>query len=180
MAHKCICAVCGETFDRDVVQAVRFNSRRYAHQSCYPEGELVPINQQRQKTATLDANLKDEINRKDLLDYISKLIEYPNYARIQLQINDYLQKYKYTYSGIQKTLQYFYEILGNDIDKANGAIGIVPYVYQDAYKYFFQIYAGKQANLKKDIPSYLPQELEVKIKIPKASRKNIKLFELEE
>ena len=41
MAHNVKCAVCGETFDRDKIQAVRHGARRYAHLRCCPNGELV-------------------------------------------------------------------------------------------------------------------------------------------
>ena len=42
-AHKVKCAICGEIFDLNKIQGVRHGARRYAHQECYPEGELVPL-----------------------------------------------------------------------------------------------------------------------------------------
>ena len=39
MAHMVICTVCGKRFDRDKIQAVKSGARRYAHQSCMPDGE---------------------------------------------------------------------------------------------------------------------------------------------
>ena len=41
MAHIVKCAVCGNKFDRDKVQAVKVGARRYAHYSCCKEGELI-------------------------------------------------------------------------------------------------------------------------------------------
>ena len=61
-------------------------------------------------------------------------------ARIQLQIKQYINDYNFTYSGIRKALIYFYEIKGNSIDKANGGIGIVPYVYKNAYNYYLALW----------------------------------------
>ena len=34
MAHYVICSICGEKFNRDVIQAVRTSARRYAHATC--------------------------------------------------------------------------------------------------------------------------------------------------
>ena len=34
--HKVKCIICGQSFDRDKVQAVRVGARRYAHQTCDP------------------------------------------------------------------------------------------------------------------------------------------------
>ena len=56
-------------------------------------------------------------------------------ARIRKQIKQYREEYNYTYSGIRKALIYHYEIKGGDKSKANGGIGIVPYVYENAYNY---------------------------------------------
>lgn len=54
-------------------------------------------------------------------------------GRITLQIKKFMQDYKYSYSGILRTLKYFYEVKQNDISKSNNGIGIVPWVYQEAY-----------------------------------------------
>ena len=42
----------------------------------------------------------------------------------------------YTDKGILRALRFFYEIKGNTTTKANGRIGIVPYVYEEAHLYF--------------------------------------------
>ena len=62
MAHLVKCTVCGKQFDRDKIQAVRSGARRYAHYSCKPDGELVPL-----------ANPIDE-DLLELEDYIDKLL----------------------------------------------------------------------------------------------------------
>lgn len=192
MAHLCKCIICGEQFDRDKIPAVRYppNPRRYAHQTCYPEGESAalppkpktspPAKKLYKKEEPAAETQADKESRKDLLDYISTHMSEPNYARIQLQINEYTQLYGYTYSGIKKTLIYFYEVLKGDDEKGKGGIGIVPYIYQDAYKYFLQIYQAKKANEDKKPEEFLPESFEVRIKPPAPQRKKNKLFELEE
>ena len=48
-----------------------------------------------------------------------------------------------------KTLIYWYEIKGNSTEKANGGIGIIPYVYKDASEYYYSIYLAQIANRDK-------------------------------
>ena len=57
--------------------------------------------------------------------------------------------YDFTYSGMLKSLKWFYEIKHNDKDSSNGRIGIIPYIYKDAYDYYYNLYLAQQRN--KDI-----------------------------
>ena len=98
------------------------------------------------------------------------------HQRVKRQINDFIQQYNYTYSGIRKSLVYWYEVKGNSIDKANGGIGIVPYIYQDAYRYYYSLWEAKQKNKDKDIESYKPEEIVIHIPAPQRNIKKRKLF----
>ena len=73
-----------------------------------------------------------------------------------------------------KSLIYFYEVKGNSTEKANGGIGIVPFVYKDAYRYYYSIFLAKNQNKEKDL-SIFQKSREVVIK-PPTLRKKIKLF----
>lgn len=162
MAHYVICSVCGKRFDRDKVQAVKSNARRYAHQSCYPQGEIVPLPQ-------VDEDLQK------LNEYIEKLLgNNYNKARVKQQLKSFKEEYNYSYSGILKSLVYFYEVKGNSIDKANGGIGIVPFIYQDAFNYYYSLWQAQSVNQTKHINT-LPKVKEVIIKLPEVKRP-IKLF----
>ena len=97
-------------------------------------------------------------------------------ARIRKQINQYIEEYHYTYSGIRKALYYFYEIKGNSIEKANGGIGIIPYIYNEAYDYFFAIWKAQEVNNNKNIEKYVPSATEIIIKNPERKVKKRKLF----
>lgn len=55
-------------------------------------------------------------------------------------MNDYIREYQYTYSGMLKALVYFYEVKGNNKNKANGGIGIIPFIYKDAYNYYYNLW----------------------------------------
>lgn len=154
MAHMVKCSVCGGQFDRDKVQAVKSGARRYAHHTCMPDGELVPLPQ-------VDAELTK------LIEYTQQLLgkEY-NAARVKKQIKDFKDEYGYSYSGMLKSLVYFYEVKGNSKDKANGGIGIVPYIYNDAYNYYLNLFLANQQNINKDVKSYTSKVKEITIKAP--------------
>ena len=154
MSHYVVCSVCGARFDRDKVQAVKYSARRYAHQTCFPQGEIVPLPQ------------KDE-NLVKLEDYVQKLLgdDY-NKARVNKQIKDYVAE-GYSLSGILKSLIYFYEVKGNSKDKANGGIGIVPYVYKDAYNYYYSLYLANLQNQEKDVKEITSKVREITIPLPK-------------
>ena len=96
--------------------------------------------------------------------------------RVRKQIKQYTEEYKYTYSGIRKALFYFYEIKGNDKTKANGSIGIVPYVYKESYNYYYSLWLAKQRNEDKCIEDYQPEVREVRIPVPQAKVRRRKLF----
>ena len=162
--HMVKCKICGCSFDTNTEQAVIAGPRRYAHQACMPEGELAPL-----EVKEIDQDLVA------LKDYIKELLK-DDYveARVNKQIKDFQQEYGYTYSGMLKSLIYFYEVKGNSTEKANGGIGIVPFVYKDAYRYYYNIFLAKNQNKEKDL-SIFQKSREVVIK-PPTLRKKIKLF----
>ena len=170
MAHMVKCTVCGESFDRDKIQAVKSGARRYAHYTCLPEGELVPL-----PNTVVDQDLVD------LENYIKNLLgdDY-NPARVKKQIKDYKTEYNYSYSGMLKALVWFYEVKGNSIEKANGGIGILPFVYQDAYNYYYSLYLAQLVNEEKDVNQYKTKVREIVIKSPSVAEKPIRLFDLGE
>lgn len=165
MAHNVKCTVCGKVFDRDRIQAVKSGARRYAHYMCFPEGELVPL-----------PNPVD----KDLVkleEYIANLLGNSyNPARVKKQIKEFKTQYDYTYSGMLKTLIWFYEIKGNSKDKAQGGIGIIPFVYKDALNYYYSLYLAQLANESIPATSYKMEIKEIEIISPEVARKPPKMF----
>lgn len=97
-------------------------------------------------------------------------------ARVRKQIKQYREEYNYTYSGIHKALVYFYEVKGNPTEKANGGIGIVPYVYQNAYNYYLAIWQAQQRNQDKVLHDYTPKVKEIVIPRPQRKVKKRELF----
>ena len=141
MAKKmCKCAICGIQFDRNAIQAVRHGARRYSHFECEPDGEKVPLD-----------NARDE-DLENLLEYIDKLFKgKQNHAKVNQSIKKFHNELGYSYTGIQKALIYFYEVKHNSLDKANGGISIVPFVYDDAYNYYYSLFIAQQATQDKTL-----------------------------
>ena len=170
MAHKCKCPICGKEFDRDKIQAVIYSARRYAHATCYPEGEPVPMD--------LKGKTPDQIA---LEDYIKQLFNINKISpKINKQLKQFIEEYEYSYSGILKTLKWWYEIKKQDISKAYGGIGIVPYIYQDAYQYYFNIAVADFVNQQKTEEDFKEKVYEVNIDEPYLAPITQKLFNLEE
>lgn len=63
----------------------------------------------------------------------------------------------YTYKGQLLTLKYFFEIKKSDLKKANGSIGIIPFVYSDAQKYYQNI-EDKQNQIEEAIKEQLAKD----------------------
>ena len=163
MAHQVKCLYCGQIFDRDKVPFIQVSKRRYAHKEC-------SISEDEKK-------LQENKDREELYDYIMKLfnISFVD-PKIQKQIKKYIEENNYTYSGIKKALVYFFEIKGNSVEKANGGIGIVPYVYTQAYNYYYSLWLAQQKNEDKVVQEYIPKVKEIIIPIPEKNPRKRKLF----
>lgn len=85
---------------------------------------------------------------------------------IRKQIAYYIKEYHYSYSGIQKALEYYYHIQGHPFDKNNMSIGIVPYIYQNAYNYYYNKWLLEQKNHDINAKPYVYREMEIIIPPP--------------
>ena len=162
MSHKVKCVYCGITFDRDIIPCVSVG-RRYAHIECSVEHE--------------NNKTQDEKDREELEEYIRNLLGASyNYLRIRQQLKIYYEQYKYTSANMLKALTYAFEVKKNNIDKANGGIGIIPYVYNEALLYYKTLQDIKEANEKKNINNYTIPVTEIVIPVPKRKIKKKKIF----
>ena len=154
------CTYCKKTLSKKDEDCVFIDSNKYAHKSCQQ------LEEQREKT-----------DKEKLEDYIKQLFNITYIEpRVKNQIKKFTEEYNYTYSGMQKTLYYFYEIKGGDKEKANGGIGIIPYVYQDAHRYFYNLWLMQQTNKDVEINLYVPRIKEVVIQRPVKKIKKRPLF----
>lgn len=158
------CPKCGQSFYRDQEPFV-FYKNRYWHESCYQQSQQ----EQQEKDKDLE-NLNTYICQLLNIEFVS--------PRIQRQIKSFVTEYNFTYTGIQKTLEYFFEIKKNSLAKSNGGIGIVPYVYNEARDYYEQIFRAQQINqqiLQTNAAAgrELRENYVVRIKAPKTRRKKL-------
>ena len=77
-----------------------------------------------------------------------------------------------------KSLKWFYEVKGNSKESSNGRIGIIPYIYEDAKKYYYNLYLAQQRN--KDVNEYRLEVKEIVIASPRMYIAPPKLFDLGE
>ena len=143
------CPYCGKSFDRldPMIKFIKVG-RRYAHVKCYNEHE-------------------------------ASMTQEDNFKKVEHQIKEY-KKYKdgndipYTYSGMLASLRWFYEIKGNSKEAANGGIGIIPYIYNDAKKYYYNLYLAQQKN--KQVKNYIAAVEEITIPPPEMLQPKPKLW----
>lgn len=167
MAHKVKCKYCGKEFDRDKIECVLVSAKRYAHIECHNN--------------YLNNRTQEEKDQEALENYIMFLFKEPFVnARIKKQLKEYKKEYNFTDSGMLKSLKWWFEIKGNSIEKANGGLGILPYIYKDALQYYYALYLAQIANQEKDISQYINKSKTIEIKPPKAEKRHPKLFNMEE
>ena len=186
MARYVKCTVCGEKFNIEKIQGVMISPRKFAHEKCYTGGvgELVPLIEikekekpQPKKESTVDPDLQilrtyifEELYNKDC-----------NFAMINKQIKQFHDEYGYTYTGMLKTLKWFYEIQKNSISKSvKRDIAILPYVYRDASQYYYSLYLAQQVNKDKNISQYKPKAKEIIIESPRTYTRPPRLFNMED
>lgn len=166
MAHAVICKHCGQTFDRDKIPAVAVAGRRYVHKDCY-DIYMATIGAEEQQLKELEEYIKQLFNTKTVS------------ARIKKQIASFKKEYGFSYSGMLKTLIWWFDIRQNSLEKANNGIGIIPYVYKDAESYYHTIYLAEFANSIADMSTQNNKVIEIEIEAPQVERKIPRLFNLE-
>ena len=124
MARKVKCPECGSYNDKE--NTVESNGRYYCP-ICY---------ENKQKEAN---------DYKQLIAYVCELyqIEAPTGWMLK-QVKDFKEQFHYTYRGMKTTLNYFYEIEGNDPADSLG-VGIIPFVYDEAKQFYIDRLAVKES-----------------------------------
>ena len=128
MAHIVTCQICHKKFDRDKEPFKKIASRKYVHQSCYDSAN-------KDETEII----QDQKDSDELFKYCEKLVGKEKFNFLATQ--KYFQKLKsdpdkiYTYTGMLRTLHWYYEVKGHTPDES--AVGIIPYAYDDANRYYY-------------------------------------------
>ena len=163
MAHYVKCRICGERFDADAEPVEKHGKMWYAHKKCYDEREA--------------AKTQEEKDLDHLMQYCAKLYgRLFNYNQTLRLAKSYHEKNGFSFSGIERTMKYVYEIKKEPIEKGNGSIGIVPYMYDQAYNYWYSIWLANQNNEAKILERYEPKIIEIKIPEPVRKMHRRKVF----
>lgn len=163
--HMVKCFYCGKQFNATDEPYTKPRANRYAHAACDKQANA-------NKT-------QEEKDYEALVEYIKHLFGTPN-VRVWKQIKEYKDMYNYSYSGMLKTLIWWFDIKHNDIEKANGGIGIIPYVYDQALQYYYALYLAQIANENKDIEQCHSKVREFFIEEPQTIKRPPRLFKFEE
>ena len=165
--HIVKCLYCKQSFDAqpqdEGIVWFKPRSNRYAHVLCgKQQDEYV-----KQEDKDFD----------DLYQYVSKEQgKNFNFVQFKKVTDSWKKEYGYTYSGMLKSLLYFYEIKGNSKEKFKaGSIGIIPFCYTQAYQYYYNIYMAAQRAGMGNYNRGLKREVE--IDAPAARIKPPKLFD---
>lgn len=147
---KVKCPFCQQTFDREKEPFIKIG-RRYAHLSC---------------AEAQDKNILEEEKNKEKFFQLVKTIYGSNYnfMMINKQANNFIKQYNYTWSGMTKSLYWFYIINHGSLEESNGGIGIIPYVYDKAKDYYYNQYITQEKNKNKKYSEII---LEFNIQPPK-------------
>lgn len=141
------CGLCSQKFNR-AAEGSEFIKSKWYHKNC--------------------ATIKKEKIKLD--EYICKIFQLKAVGPVNNRMmKEFVEKRGYTYNGIYKALQYYYEVRKHSIDRAEERIGIVPFVYNDAQEYYNMIDSfvdkrGKSAIIEK------PKEIEINIHTPEKTK----------
>ena len=163
--HLVKCFYCSKMFDAASEPYTKPRANRYAHVACDKQAN--------------EHKTQEEKDYEALVEYIKHLFGNPN-PRVWKQLKEYKDVYNYTYSGMLKTLIWWFEIKHGDIEKANGGIGIIPYVYDQALQYYYALYLAQIANEDKDIENLQVRVKEFFIEEPQRIVKPPRMFKFRE
>lgn len=151
--HIVKCPICNQQFDASVEPYVMINARRYAHKACAETAE--------------QSKTKEQKDKELLESYIKSLFGISSISpKIRKQIDTFHKDKNYSYSGMYKSLKYHFEIKKGSIEKANGGIGIIPFVWNDALIYWRALWEAQQQNTGIEIKNFVLPAREIHIQPP--------------
>lgn len=172
------CVICSQYIEKDD-ETVPYKNR-YAHVKCFnslmkmavkSNGEKKAASMRKKKTVKVKAvgealSEEEAKEKRDLIAYVERLFGEKANSKIYTQIKNMKSDFPYyTYAGIKSALEYFYEVQDNPITQKG--VGIVPYIYDQAQKYFEHLYKTYEHNAKIEDVSTLYKETKIKIVPPR-------------
>ncbi len=168
--HRVMCRACRVYFDTDSliegVDWVHPTQKTYYHKDCYDNWT---------KRNQIDTTLTENGWYEALISYLTHDIKVKvNYAKLNSQWKKYVKQKDRTAKGIYLAVRYFYEILQGDPEKAQGGIGIVPFVYQDSCAYWSEVFY-RNCHILEEIEKQVQLQSLQKVKtIQQTKKKTIK------
>lgn len=191
MAAKRKCMICGQYIE-DADGGVPYKNR-YVHHICFEstlrvtktakDKQLREKQQNHKKSTTAvvkDATLKKSVSEEEFADKkkVCEFLKQLTGADISIKaysvMDKYKEKFNLTYKGIYQALVYFYDIKGNPLKADNDGIGIVPYIYEEANRFFESTSKTQAVNVENsnDITN-MYQKRVVRIKPPVKTNTNL-------
>lgn len=137
------CAFCGKAIEEARYKKVK--GKKY-HYDCYTSlvEEAQRVDNERKQ------NFSEESYQR-LVKYILALYNVNSLPlNIANQIEDYISNRGYSYEGIENTLTYFHTILNNPVSEQE-TIGIVPWLYDEAQRFYQKMKEVNDYNVNKKI-----------------------------
>lgn len=130
MPRQIKCQYCNKKFDKIEGNYEKVNTKYY-HKECFIKWQ------------------QENQDRQELYDYIREIfhITFPTGLMLK-QIKEYKEKRGYTYKGMTLALKYFFMVQTHSADIPT--LGIIPYVYDQAKKYWRNIEI-KQKQMEKTV-----------------------------
>lgn len=160
MSKEVKCLYCGKYFDREKEPWEKPRGNRYAHKSCCENRSV------------------EEKEEDEFYKYAHALLgESYNYSKTKSQANKYIKSGK-TYKNIILALKYFYEVKENSTAEANGGIGIIPYIYDEAIEYWEEKEEIVNRKVDEDLSDFQVKKVCIKRK-PIQKPVNLNFFKLD-
>lgn len=128
------CRVCHQAIDRNVevenIDWIMPSKNYFYHCRCYEDWV------QKKNNVKISSQENDDFWRSAAYDYLKRQLKIEvNYPKVLSQWASFVKK-GMTSKGIYFTIKYFYDIQKADPAKGEGGIGIVPYIYKEATRYW--------------------------------------------
>lgn len=150
--------------------------KRHYHVNCLQQEKEQKKAKQELKEEIRTA-AKSDPDYKKLVEYICELYDLDHISPMIIsQIDKYHERYNLKYTGIQLSLQYYYETLKNPIKEQYG-IGIVPSIYDKA-KYFYLQQKKVAASIKSNNIETKCQVIDVNVKATSKRNKMIDISQI--
>lgn len=189
------CRLCGNPIENNE-QSVPYKNG-YAHKNCFDTTIKKITQDKKEKLATkkpdrgqkslkpakpqkeLKEGLSEEefAEKKQLCSYIRELINEDLSVKIYKLMDDYRKKYKFTFNDMYMDLKYYFEVKENPIE--GDAIGIVPYIHDEAQKYYINL-KNVQEDCEGKMDSLPSMYQEKRITISAGSKRKVKQIEMSE